>query len=108
MSTPSTQARARAALSRLDVPRLASLAATVLVLVGLVALLFEQTRWALAAVLLLQAVVVLTVLEQRGAVAASERRLTYRVDQSSARTLADLSRVRQQVLAALDETRTKD
>ncbi|MBC7630245.1 hypothetical protein [Aeromicrobium sp.] len=118
MTSSSPQARVRTILSRLGLSRLGlsrlSLtrlvvpATVILVVVGLIAVMTDHTRWAVAAVLLLQAVVVLAVLDQRGAVPESERRIAQRVDQASARTLADLSRVRQQLLAALDETRTKD
>jgi hypothetical protein len=78
-------------------------AAAVLVVVGLVAVLTDHYGLALAAVLLIQAGVVVMGLAHHLATAGLEDRLAHRIDQASARQLADLARTRHALLSAGDD-----
>lgn len=99
-------ARVTTLLQRLGGPRVTALATGVLVVIGIIAAATDHLGLAVIAVLLIQAILLLAVISGGGA--GSTRRLERRIDQASARTLADLSKVRQQLLAAVDETRAKE
>lgn len=97
----SLRTRLPAALDRLFVPVVA--VSAVLAVVGLVAAVTDHHGLALAIVILLQGCVVLTVATHRLGVARLEQTLGHRVDQASARLLADLARTRHALLPERDD-----
>jgi len=94
-------ARVPAVVARLVFPT--AVASAVLVVVGLVAVLTDHHGLALAAVLLIQAGVVLMGVAHHLATAGLEDRLAQRLDQASARQLADLARTRHALVSARDD-----
>jgi hypothetical protein len=76
--------------------------AALLVVVGIVAVLTDHDRTTLVAVLLLQGCVVLTTVTHHLGVTRLEQSLGHRIDQASARQLADLARTRHALLSTAD------
>jgi hypothetical protein len=94
------RARLPAIFDRLVVPIVA--VSALLVVVGIVAVLTDHDRTTLIAVLLLQGCVVLTTVTHHLSVIRLERSLGHRIDQASARQLADLARTRHALLSTSD------
>lgn len=88
-------------LDRLTVPTAA--VAAVLIVVGLIAVATDHHGLALAMVLLLQGCAILAATSHRGAVTRLEQSLSHRIDQASARQLADLARTRHALLTTSDD-----
>ncbi|MBC7631147.1 hypothetical protein [Aeromicrobium sp.] len=87
---------------------LVAIATGVLTIFGLIAAATDHDGWALTVVLLVQAGLIAGVLLQRRALARFERTMLQRLDLSTARTLADLTRARHAILTAMDELSAGD
>lgn len=89
-----------------DKTRFAVAAAALLVVVALVVLVLRYPGMAIATVLVVQVVLLaLMVVVVRGQ-SAQQREQTRIVEEASARSLADLVRTRQAILAAIEDTHT--
>jgi hypothetical protein len=93
--------RLPAALDRLLVPVIA--VSGLLVVIGIVAVMTDHDRTAIVMVLLLQGCLVLLAAAHHLGVARVEQALGHRIDQASARQLADLARTRHALLLDSDE-----
>ncbi|MEV7398484.1 hypothetical protein [Aeromicrobium sp. NPDC092404] len=94
--------RLPALLERLHVPLLAL--SGVVIAVGVVAVLADQDRTAIVMVLLAQGCVVLMVAAHHLAAVRTAQSLAHRIDQASARQLADLARTRHALLSGTDDS----
>ncbi|MEO6606107.1 MAG: hypothetical protein ABIN55_10875 [Aeromicrobium sp.] len=96
-----TQARIVAKLDRLLTPVATFALASVLVLVGVIAVLSDNFRLGFVTMLVLQGGIVVLLVNQRLATSRLEETLAQRIDQASARQLADLARTRHALLSAV-------
>jgi hypothetical protein len=92
--------RLPAVLNRLLVPTVA--VSALLLVAGLVAVLTDHDGLALAMALLLQGCVLLAVVTHHLAATRLQQGLGHRIDQASARQLADLARTRHALLSTFD------
>ena len=103
-NSTTTRAGARtrlvATVRTLVTPRLVVAASVVLVLAGVVAVLSDHVRIGIVAVLLLQGCVVVLAVGQHHALARVRNDLAERIDQASARQLADLARTRHALMTS--------
>jgi archaellum biogenesis protein FlaJ (TadC family) len=88
--------------------RILSATLAVVVVVGVIAAVTSHLGLAMVAVLVAQSVLFAGVVVSGRSHAHVHGEVLQKIDQASARSLADLSKVRQQIFAAVDETRPKD
>lgn len=88
---------------QVSVGRLVAAATALLVVIGIIAAFTDHFGLAITAVLLVQATLVALIIAQRQAFVPAEQNILRHVDESSARTLADLTRARHAILTAIDE-----